>query len=95
MEGKEDHSESESDSEFDNLFNRLRKVAHPESDNAGKFNNSYKLKKWQKVLFLLFYGKIGKGIDEQLDENIKKLINATRTEYRGDIAGMISNTFNF
>ena len=54
MEGKEDHSESESDSEFDNLFNRLRKVAYPESDNAGKFNNSYKLKKNGKK-FCFFY----------------------------------------
>ena len=58
-------------------------------------------------MFLLFYGKIGKGIDDrtrseseieieicqQLDENIDKLINATtNTEYHGfDSAGMINN----
>ena len=62
-------------------------------------------------MFLLFYGKIGKGVDERtrseseieieicqpLDENIDKLINATRTEYHGfdSAAGMINNPFNF
>ena len=39
--GKEDPSKSESDSEFDNMFNRLRKVTYPDSDNTGKFNHSY------------------------------------------------------
>ena len=48
-------------------------------------------------MFLLFYCKIGKGIDDrtrseseieieicqQLDENIYKLINATNTDYHG------------
>ena len=61
-------------------------------------------------MFLLFYGKIGKGIDvrtrseseieieicQQLDENIDKLINATNTEYHGfDSAGMINNLLIF
>ena len=62
-------------------------------------------------MFLLFYGKIGKGIDDrtrseseieieicqQLDENIDKLINATTdTEYHGfDSAGMINNLLIF
>ena len=109
MEGKEDHSKSESDSEFDNMFNRLRKVAYRDSDNAGKLSNFYKLKKWHKNLFLLFYGKIGKGIHErtrseseieieicqQLDENFDKLINATKTEHHScDSAGMTNNPFN-
>ena len=60
----------------------------------------------QNVMFLLFYGKIGKEIDartrseseidkEQLDENIN-WINAMREEYHGcDGAGMINNPFNF
>ena len=39
MGGKEDPSKS--DSEFDNMFNRLRKVTYPDSDNTGKFNHSY------------------------------------------------------
>ena len=39
VEGKEDHSKSESDSEFDNLFNRLRKATYHDSDNTGKFNH--------------------------------------------------------
>ena len=38
MEGQVDLSESDSEFEFDNLFNRLRKVAYPDSDKAGKFN---------------------------------------------------------
>ena len=56
MEGKEDLSKSESDSEFDNMFNGLRKVTYPDSDNAGKFNHSYRLKKVSKcyVFFILW-----------------------------------------
>ena len=61
-------------------------------------------------MFLLFYCKIGKGIDDrtrseseieieicqQLDENIYKLINVTNTEYHGfDSAGMINNLLIF
>ena len=39
LEGKEDPSKAESDSEFDNLFNRLRKPTYHDSDNTGKFNH--------------------------------------------------------
>ena len=53
LEGKEDHSKSESDSEFDNLFNGLRKVAYPNSDNPGKHNIFKNEKNGKKNLFLL------------------------------------------
>ena len=56
VEGKEDHSKSENDSEFDNMFNCLRKVTYPDSDNTGKFNHSYRFKKCQNfyVSFILW-----------------------------------------
>ena len=57
VEGKEDPSKSESYSEFDNMFYRLRKVTYPDSDNAGKFNHSYRFKNYQNFMFLFILWK--------------------------------------
>ena len=92
VEGKEAHSES--DSEFDTLFNQFRKP-RVENDPTQVEEDLGEVEVC--IEDLEDHTQSESETDyEQFDENLDKLINATRTEHRGyNSAGKFNNSYTF